>query len=66
VLGTSLNETQLAKLRAQVGVAHERGIKVRYWDQPGWPVGTRDGIVSTLFFLGLSLVGVKGDLELCC
>jgi hypothetical protein len=49
VLGTSLNETQLERLREQVKTAHGRGIKVRYWDQPGWPVGTRDAIVSAIF-----------------
>ena len=53
MLGTALNETQLEKLRDQVGVAHERGIKVRYWDQPGWPVSTRNAIVSLPLSLGL-------------
>ncbi|EPE29615.1 PLC-like phosphodiesterase [Glarea lozoyensis ATCC 20868] len=62
VLGTSLNETQLLKLRAQVKVAHEKGIKVRYWDQPGWPIGTRDGIWRTLRSEGVDLINAD-DLE---
>jgi hypothetical protein len=44
VPGTSLSSSQLELLRAQVAVAHSKGIAVRYWDQPGWPITTRDGI----------------------
>ncbi|KAI9830357.1 MAG: hypothetical protein M1819_005738 [Sarea resinae] len=44
VPGTQLNDIQLATLRAQVAAAHAKGILVRYWDLPGWPISTRNGI----------------------
>lgn len=56
VLGTNLNATQLALLRSQVAVAHAKGIKVRYWDQPGWPLSTRDGIWRQLTEEGVDLI----------
>jgi hypothetical protein len=56
VLGTSLNDTQLALLRSQVKVAHAKGIAVRYWDQPGWPISTRDGIWRQLTSEGVDLI----------
>lgn len=51
-----MNETQLGSLREQVKIAHDRGIKVRYWDQPGWPLSTRDGIWRQLRTEGVDLV----------
>ncbi|KAH8792693.1 hypothetical protein BGZ57DRAFT_750864 [Hyaloscypha finlandica] len=56
VLGTSLNDTQVALLRAQVATAHAKGIKLRYWDQPGWPISTRDGIWRQLMTEGVDLI----------
>ncbi|TVY48954.1 Altered inheritance of mitochondria protein-like protein [Lachnellula occidentalis] len=44
VLGTSLNSTQLDLLRTQIKIAHDKGIKLRYWDQPAWPLSTRDAV----------------------
>lgn len=43
-----VNSTQLALLRPQDVAAHSQGIKVRYFDQPGWPVSTRDRICRQL------------------
>ncbi|KAI0484204.1 PLC-like phosphodiesterase [Xylariaceae sp. FL0804] len=57
-----LNDTQLATLHAQVAVAHAKGIAVRYWDQPGWPVGTRNAVWQTLWDAGVDLLNVD-DLE---
>lgn len=62
VLGTSLNTTQLALLRAQIKTAHDKGIKVRYWDQPGWPISTRDGIWRQLWTEGADLINAD-DVE---
>jgi len=62
VLGTSLNDTQLDLLRAQVETAHSKGIKVRYWDLPGWPISTRNGIWRQLWTEGVDLINVD-DLE---
>lgn len=53
---------ELALLRSQVAVAHAKGIAVRYWDQPGWPVGTRNAIWRTLWDNGVDLLNVD-DLE---
>lgn len=62
VNGTSLNETQVALLRRQVEVAHGKGIMVRYWDQPGWPISTRNGIWRQLKSEGVDLINAD-DLE---
>lgn len=62
VPGTSLNDTQLALLRAQVATAHSKGIMLRYWDQPGWPVSTRNGIWRQLKSEGVDFINVD-DLE---
>ncbi|KAE8452137.1 hypothetical protein EG329_001604 [Mollisiaceae sp. DMI_Dod_QoI] len=58
VVGTSLNDTQLALLRAQVKTAHDKGIMVRYWDQPGWPISTRNGLWRQLRTEGVDLINV--------
>ncbi|MCJ1460991.1 hypothetical protein MMC28_011373 [Mycoblastus sanguinarius] len=62
VLGTSLNSTQLALLRAQVVAAHSKGIKLRYWDQPAWPISTRNGIWRQLVSEGVDIINAD-DLE---
>jgi len=62
VPGTSLNSTQLALLRAQVATAHSKGIMLRYWDQPGWPISTRNGIWRQLKSEGVDIINVD-DLE---
>ena len=62
MLGTSLNSTQLALLRAQVEVAHAKGIMLRYWDQPGWPISTRNGIWRQLKDEGVDIINAD-DLE---
>jgi hypothetical protein len=51
-----LNDTQVALLRAQVATAHAKGIKLRYWDQPGWPISTRNGIWRQLMTEGVYLI----------
>jgi hypothetical protein len=48
ISGTGFNSSQLALLRQQIATAHGKGIKVRYWDQPAWPISTRNGIWRTL------------------
>ncbi|CAN8104408.1 unnamed protein product [Discula destructiva] len=53
-----LNALQLALLKTQVAIAHAKGIKVRYWDQPGWPVGTRNAIWRSLWDNGVDLLNV--------
>lgn len=55
-------DAEIALLQSQVAVAHARGIMVRYWDQPGWPVGTRNAVWRTLWENGVDLLNVD-DLE---
>lgn len=62
VVKETFNETQLVLLRQQVSTAHAKGIKVRYWDQSGWPIGTRNGIWRTLWDEGVDLINVD-DVE---
>lgn len=57
-----MNSTQTTLLQEQIAVAHNKGMLVRYWDQPGWPVGTRNFIWRTLWNAGADLLNVD-DLE---
>ncbi|KAK8239003.1 PLC-like phosphodiesterase [Phyllosticta capitalensis] len=50
------NQTALGVLRDQLKAAHDRKIKVRYWDTPGWPIGTRNYVWRTLVNEGLDLL----------
>lgn len=58
VIGTTLNETQVDLLRKQVQIAHAKGIKLRYWNQPSWPVSTRNGLWRQLRSEGVDLINV--------
>ncbi|KAF2113550.1 hypothetical protein BDV96DRAFT_495834 [Lophiotrema nucula] len=58
VRNQEFNETQLDTLRAQLKTAHGKGIKARYWDQPGWPVGTRNAVWRILWDEGADLINV--------
>ncbi|KAK5116117.1 hypothetical protein LTR62_008443 [Meristemomyces frigidus] len=62
VRNETFNATQLALLESQVAAAHAKGIAVRYWDQPGWPVSTRNAIWRILWNAGVDLLNVD-DLE---
>lgn len=58
VVAESLNATQLALVQAQIGYAKSKGIGARYWDQPGWPIGTRNAVWRTLLEEGVALINV--------
>ncbi|KAI0125366.1 PLC-like phosphodiesterase [Xylariales sp. AK1849] len=62
VRSKGFNSTQLALLQTQVKTAHAKGILVRYWDQPGWPIGTRNAIWRELWDEGVDILNVD-DLE---
>jgi hypothetical protein len=62
VTNQTLNDTQMSTLQSQVATAHSKGIAVRYWDQPGWPIGTRNAIWRILWDAGVDLLNVD-DLE---
>lgn len=55
-VGQPFNGTQLALLRAQVGAAHARGIKVRYYELPSWPLALRDEVWRVLWDEGVDLI----------
>jgi hypothetical protein len=52
----SMNSTQLELLRKQVSAAHEKGIKTRYWNQPDWPIRTRNTVWKTLVDEGVDFI----------
>lgn len=43
-----LSNKQLDKVRAQIRGAKRRGLHVRYWDTPSWPINLRNHIWHTL------------------
>ena len=53
---SSFNETQLAKLRGQIAVANSKGMRVRYWNTPAWPIGVRNTVWKTLVAEGTGLL----------
>ena len=57
-----LTPQQVLKIRGQVKGAEERGLKARYWDTPGWPVGRRDHVWDVLVREGVGSLNVD-DLE---
>ncbi|EDU44026.1 hypothetical protein PtrSN002B_006657 [Pyrenophora tritici-repentis] len=52
------NDTQLATLRSQLDGAHDKGIMARYWNQPAYPVGTRNAVWRILWDEGVDLLNV--------
>ncbi|KAK1997058.1 hypothetical protein LX36DRAFT_88408 [Colletotrichum falcatum] len=53
-----LTEAQIMKLRNQVKAAHSRGLKVRYWDLPAWPISVRNHIWDVLVREGVDILNV--------
>ncbi|KAH8731891.1 hypothetical protein GQ44DRAFT_603521 [Phaeosphaeriaceae sp. PMI808] len=53
-----MNTTQLKTLREQIGLAHEKGIQARYWNQPAYPIGTRNAIWRILWEEGVDFINV--------
>ncbi|KAK2065756.1 hypothetical protein LY76DRAFT_600134 [Colletotrichum caudatum] len=53
-----LTEAQMTKLRNQVKKAHSRGLKVRYWDLPAWPISIRNHIWDVLIREGVDILNV--------
>jgi hypothetical protein len=53
-----LNDTQVSILREQIQYAESKGIGARYWDTPGWPIGTRNAVWRTLVDEGAALINV--------
>lgn len=53
-----LNADQLERIRYQVKQAHDRGLKVRYWDLPSWPIATRNMVWDVLVREGVDMLNV--------
>ncbi|KAI1135139.1 hypothetical protein F5Y05DRAFT_395757 [Hypoxylon sp. FL0543] len=55
---TGFSDDQIHKIRGQIRGAHRRGLKVRYWDTPGWPIGVRNNVWRTLMEEGADILNV--------
>ncbi|KAF2461571.1 hypothetical protein BDY21DRAFT_278268, partial [Lineolata rhizophorae] len=53
-----LTTGQINKVRGQIDEARNRGMKSRYWNTPGWPVGTRNRVWKTLLETGADVLNV--------
>lgn len=53
-----LSAQQLGVIRGQIRGAHRRGLKVRYWDTPDWPIGLRNHVWDILVKEGVDVLNV--------
>ena len=53
-----LSRTQLEIMRKQIAGAHARGLKVRYWSVPNWPIGMRNYLWRALVKEGVDYLNV--------
>lgn len=53
-----LSPQQMSILRGQIRGAHKRGLKVRYWDLPDWPIGLRNHVWQVLVGEGVDILNV--------
>lgn len=53
-----LSRDQKNRIRQQIRGAHKQGLKVRYWDTPGWPRGLRNYIWRVLVEEGVDYLNV--------
>ncbi|KAI9716351.1 MAG: hypothetical protein M1812_005416 [Candelaria pacifica] len=53
-----LSVSQMNLIRGQIRGAHRRGLKVRYWDLPSWPIGLRNFVWGVLVREGVDLLNV--------
>ncbi|KAI4166445.1 MAG: hypothetical protein LQ343_008041 [Gyalolechia ehrenbergii] len=58
VLFGKLSETQMALIRGHIRGAHRRGLKVRYWELPFWPIGLRNYVWDVLVKEGVDILNV--------
>ncbi|KAE8380129.1 PLC-like phosphodiesterase [Aspergillus bertholletiae] len=57
-----LSDRQMNKMKAQIRGAHQRGLKVRYWELPSWPRSLRNHIWTVLVREGVDMLNVD-DLQ---
>ncbi|TVY39336.1 Altered inheritance of mitochondria protein-like protein [Lachnellula occidentalis] len=53
-----LTPKQMKIIRGQIRGAHRRGMKVRYWDLPSWPLGLRNHVWDVLVREGVDVLNV--------
>ncbi|KAK4901136.1 Altered inheritance of mitochondria protein 6 [Elasticomyces elasticus] len=53
-----LSSKQMETIRGQIRGAHARGLKVRYWDTPSWPVSVRNHVWHVLMKEGADMLNV--------
>ncbi|KAK5202870.1 Altered inheritance of mitochondria protein 6 [Exophiala xenobiotica] len=58
VWGSRLTQDQLQLIRGQIRGAHARGLKVRYWGLPQWPIGLRNHVWHILIREGVNMLNV--------
>ncbi|KAL9582983.1 MAG: hypothetical protein Q9212_002979 [Teloschistes hypoglaucus] len=58
VLWGKLSEPQLELIRGHIRGAHKRGLLVRYWELPFWPIGLRNYVWDILVKEGVDLLNV--------
>ncbi|KAL8837518.1 MAG: hypothetical protein Q9170_002511 [Blastenia crenularia] len=58
VLFGKLSESQMSLIRGHILGAHNRGLKVRYWELPFWPIGLRNYIWDLLIKEGVDILNV--------
>ena len=56
--GNRLSPRQMGLIRGQVRGAHRRGLKVRYWELPNWPIGLRNHVWDVLMQEGVDILNV--------
>lgn len=58
VLFGNLSESQMGLIRGHIRGAHRRGLKVRYWELPFWPIGLRNYVWDVLVKEGVDVLNV--------
>ncbi|KAI9640161.1 Altered inheritance of mitochondria protein 6 [Ciborinia camelliae] len=53
-----ISPRQLKIIRGHIRGAHRRGLKVRYWDLPSWPIGLRNHVWDVLVKEGVDYLNV--------
>ena len=53
-----LSSRQKNIIRGQIRGAHRRGLKVRYWDLPSWPLGLRNHVWDVLIREGVDMLNI--------
>jgi len=56
--GGSLSQKQIQRIHDQVQGAHDRGLKARYWNTPGWPKHIRNQVWRELYKQGADYLNV--------